>query len=277
MKTYTIRIKIDIAPSTEPATNAPVTQSDGSVHMTLTEQEALSIDRCEQLLLQTVYPTLREALSAHLSEASKQQAMESLAEGQVVTKSWSGRVDGEVGRFEFVTYQIRHEHSLVDAPVKTLFPGLKRWEWYKTSEFKELAFIDGVTEESYQKTSRLLNRIRYQSMKEGTPSRTLREQANIEGLNVMRAIEHKAEQVLNVHEFRSDGICKGKPETYQEGSVVSLPEEQVADAIAVCQTRLKVDGDLSENPVPYEAPEWTVNLSVDDVGVKQTGMSTHWC
>ncbi len=43
----------------------------------------------------------------------------------------------------------------------------------------------------------------------------------------------------------------------------------MAEAIAVCQARVTVDADLRDNPVPYEAPEWTVNLSADDVGVKR--------
>ncbi len=268
MNTYTIRIKVDIVPSTELATNEPVEQDDGSVRMTLTELEAISIDTCEQAVLKTAYPTLRKALSTHLRDVSRQHAMAHQREGQEVKTSWAGRVDGEIGRFEFVRYQLFQGYTPVDDTTNTLFPGLRRWEWYKTSGFKELAFIYGVTEESYHKTSRLLNRIRYQP-EDGTPSRTLREQTDVEGTKLAHAIEHKAEQVLKTHEFRADGIFEGTPDTYQGQAPVSLSEEQVTEAIAICQARVKEDCDLRENPVPYESPEETVNLSVDDVGVKR--------
>ncbi len=268
MNTYTIRINIDIVPSTEPATNAPIEQHDGSVQMTLTQQEANNIDRCEQALLQTTYPTLRKALSTHLSEMAKQDAMEHLTEGQVVTTSWKGRVDGEIGRFEFVTYQIRHDHKPVMNTASTLFSGLKRWDWYRTSGFKELAFIYGTTEDSYRKTHTLINRVRYQPEK-GTPSRTLREQTEHEGTKLGQAIDRKAEQILTANAFRENGMFEGAPETYHTASPECLAGERVAAAIAICQARVTVDADLRDNPVPYELPEQTVNLSADDVGVKR--------
>jgi hypothetical protein len=85
----------------------------------------------------------------------------------------------------------------------------------------------------------------------------------------MQAIEQKAGQILQAHEFRADGRCEGERETYQGQAPVSMPDDRVAEAIAVCQAHVQVDWNLSENPVSYEAPEYTVNISVDDVGVKR--------
>jgi hypothetical protein len=85
----------------------------------------------------------------------------------------------------------------------------------------------------------------------------------------MQAIDHKAEQILMTHEFRKAGEFDGVPETYRGHRPVTIPDEQVTEAIATCQARVKETWDLSTNPVLYEAPESTVNISIDDVGVKR--------
>ncbi len=265
MEAYQVRVNVEIVPSTESPSHEPVTQDDGSVQFTIAASDAISIDTCERALLQTAYPTLREALATHLSHMSEKKALEHVTEGTVVTNPWPYHVDGEVGRFECVTYHIAHDGKTVYNTAREVFPGLRRWELYKTSGFKELAYVYGAIEESYRKTSELLNRIRYQP-EDGTPSRTLREQAAGEGNKLMNAIDHKASQILNAHDFREDGVFEGEPTTYQGHGMVSLPEAQVAEAIAVCQAEVKADCDLNTNPVSYEAPEYTVNITIDDVG-----------
>lgn len=185
-----------------------------------------------------------------------------------MTTPWKYQVDGEVGRFEFATHQILQEGEILYDSAQEIFPGRRCSEWYKTSGFKEIAYIYGAIEESYRKTSRLLNRVRHQ-LKEGTPSRTVREQAEGEGTKLMQRIDRKAEQILQAHGFREDGVCEGESEAYQGQEPVTLPNDRIATAIAICQERMKVDCDLSENPMPYEVPECAVNISIDDVGVKR--------
>jgi hypothetical protein len=73
MATYHVRVNVEIVPCTEAPTNTPVKQQDGSFQITIADKDALSIDRCEQALLQTAYPTFREALSTHLSALSKKK------------------------------------------------------------------------------------------------------------------------------------------------------------------------------------------------------------
>ena len=41
--------------------------------MAISEQDAVSIDMCEKSVLQTAYPTIREAVSKHLSKVSKKK------------------------------------------------------------------------------------------------------------------------------------------------------------------------------------------------------------
>ncbi len=176
MDTYKIRMKVEIVPCTESPSPEPIQQDDGSVEMIIPESEAISIDRCERNLLQTAYPTLRDTLSKHLSDLSKKNALTQGQDGTVVENRRTYWVDGEIGRCEFRTHQVLKAGKTVYNTALDAFPRKKCWEWYKTSGFKEIAFIYGASEESYRKTSRLINRLRYQS-EEGTTSRTVREQA----------------------------------------------------------------------------------------------------
>ena len=71
MSAYKIRGHIEMLPCNDEPTSTPVKEQDGSLSLVLSETDAISIDACEQALLQTTYPTLRETLSTHLSELSK--------------------------------------------------------------------------------------------------------------------------------------------------------------------------------------------------------------
>lgn len=71
MSRYKIRVQIEMIPCDDAPTSEPVTEHDGSLSIVLSEADALSIDTCEQALLQTTYPRLRDALATHLSEVSK--------------------------------------------------------------------------------------------------------------------------------------------------------------------------------------------------------------
>ena len=48
-------------------------EMDGSFTMTISETDAISIDNCETAALRTSYEAIRDALSEHLSEASKKK------------------------------------------------------------------------------------------------------------------------------------------------------------------------------------------------------------
>lgn len=75
MSAYKIRVHIEMVPCDEAPTDTPVKGHDGSLSMVLSEADAISIDVCEQALLQTTYPTLRETLSTHLSELAQKKPM----------------------------------------------------------------------------------------------------------------------------------------------------------------------------------------------------------
>jgi hypothetical protein len=73
MTRYKMRIHIEMIPCDDTPTHEPVNAQDGSVSIVLSEADAMNIDACEQALLQTTYPTLRETLATHLSEVSKKK------------------------------------------------------------------------------------------------------------------------------------------------------------------------------------------------------------
>jgi len=268
MKSYQIRVSMTIVPCEAAPGTEPEQHPDGSFSITIPESDATSIDRCERALLQTTFPALRQSLSAHLSTMSRQDALTHLVEGTLVQNSVPYKVDGEIGRFEFETHRIVHDDTTVYDTSREVFAPCGYWERYLTSGFKDLAFIYGATEESYRKTSDLINRTRYQP-DDGTPSRTIREQAEREGRQVMQAIDQKARQILTTHQFREDGVFDGTSTAYHEQPFTSLPHDQIADAMAACQAQAPVPCDLSTNPVGYEAPEHTVNITIDDVGPKR--------
>ncbi len=73
MSRYKIRVQIEMIPCDDAPTREPMKAPDGSLSIVLSEAEAIKIDACEQALLQTTYPRLREALATHLSDVSKKK------------------------------------------------------------------------------------------------------------------------------------------------------------------------------------------------------------
>jgi len=74
MANYEMVIKIEIQ-KTECKPSDSINQcDDGSFRIVVPKTSAQSIDLCEKALLQTTFPAVREALSQHLSEISKQEA-----------------------------------------------------------------------------------------------------------------------------------------------------------------------------------------------------------
>lgn len=113
----------------------------------------------------------------------------------------------------------------------------------------------------------MINRIRHQ---EGaTPSRTLRDNTESEGSKVANVIEYKSKKILKDNGFNEEGGYEGKVEKYKADRIIQLPEDKVAKVIELSQSKLEVRSEMVKNPVCYEDAEQTVNISIDDVGVKK--------
>ena len=74
MPNYEIKIQVDISPTEQDVTPDSAPSADGSFRIVMGSESGRSIDQCEQALLAVNYPAIREALSRHLSEVSKQAA-----------------------------------------------------------------------------------------------------------------------------------------------------------------------------------------------------------
>lgn len=266
MSAYKIRVHIEMIPCGDAPRDTPITEQDGSVSLVLSETDAISIDACEQALLQTTYPTLRETLSTHLSELSKKKASERHHEGELMENTWPYRVDGEIGRIEFPTYRVVQGKTLLYDTARELFPPLGCWERYETRGFKELAFIRGVTEQSYRKTALWLNRLRHQN--EATGSTTLRVGAEREGRKVLDCLERTSAESLRHAGFDATGQPLAST-TFRPNEAELMSAGEIEAALDACELTAAEREEVERNPVPYEQPDETVNVSIDDVLVKR--------
>ncbi len=262
---YRIKVQVEIAECVDDVSGALNQEGVGIFEYVVPAAQAYSIDMCEQVLLQTNYAALRDAFAHHLSAVSRQYALEiggTLVECEV--KPY--RVEGEVGRVTFDAYWVGQTEG-GDAPTaKSPFPTLHAKEWYRTTGFKELALVYGTTEESYRQTSALVNRVRHQE--DATPSRTLRENTEYEGREVMACMEQQATAILHEHGFTTAGT---PPETaeYTRQALVTLPSETVEATLQACAPKPEWVAEMKNNPVSYENPTHSTSVSLDDVGVKR--------
>ena len=77
MSKFKIKVKVEIVESDQPNENehGPQEQEDGSFTMIIDQKDAESIDNSEKALLETAYPTIRNALSKHLESISKKKPL----------------------------------------------------------------------------------------------------------------------------------------------------------------------------------------------------------
>ena len=77
MGKYEIKVKVEIVESEQQNENehGPQEQDDGSFTMIIDQKDAESIDNSEKALLETAYPTIRNALSKHLENISKKKPL----------------------------------------------------------------------------------------------------------------------------------------------------------------------------------------------------------
>lgn len=82
MKSHRIRVKVEIVECEENQPSGELQQlGDGDFELIISDAVAGSIDDCEQAVLATNYPAIRDALSKHLTEYSKKK-LEKQARGK---------------------------------------------------------------------------------------------------------------------------------------------------------------------------------------------------
>ena len=75
MTRYKVKISVELVECNEAVSDIPIEQRDGSFSMVISEKDAVSIDKCEKTILKTAYPTIRSALSEHLTGISKKKSL----------------------------------------------------------------------------------------------------------------------------------------------------------------------------------------------------------
>lgn len=113
----------------------------------------------------------------------------------------------------------------------------------------------------------MINRIRYQE-ENGTPYRTLQENSEKEGTDLINHIEHKTKTILAQNNFTEEGRYQGDNQTYLQSIPATLAQKMVSKTAENFSDNYAVT-DILNNPVYYEDPEKTVNISIDDVNVKK--------
>jgi hypothetical protein len=74
MSKYRIQVKVELIECNDDSIeNDLIELADGSLAMAISEKDAISIDKCEISILQTAYPSIRKAISKHLSDVSKKK------------------------------------------------------------------------------------------------------------------------------------------------------------------------------------------------------------
>jgi hypothetical protein len=71
MGKYKIKVNIELVECDDAEELGVTKEGAGSLTMTISGEDAKSIDKCERAVLEAAHPTIREALSKHLSEISK--------------------------------------------------------------------------------------------------------------------------------------------------------------------------------------------------------------
>jgi len=176
------------------------------------------------------------------------------------------RVDGEVGRFEFETHRVTRDGAVV-IDTGDMFPTLTGQEWYRTVGYKEIAYVHGTINGSFRKTAAWFNRVRHQPA--ATPCRTLSHNSEQEGERFLEHITQKAEQVLTAHQFSLNQPPAEKQGQYHRQQFVCLSPERVVAAVKSCAPDQSYEEMMLKNPVPYEEPAASVQVSIDPVGVKK--------
>ena len=123
----------------------------------------------------------------------------------------------------------------------------------------------------------MLNRVRGEQ--DGTPSRTLAYMVETEGMRVQEIIRGTSQHILQENGFTAEGKPNAEKNEYGIApESASIPTAQVAEAIEEYNEGRDESAriDVEQAGKLYENIDKTVNISLDDVGVKkqkETGRS----
>lgn len=203
-------------------------------------------------------------------------------DSQVVNHRARYRVDGEVGRFEFATVDVRDTKGRIAFHGFDVLPIRTGKQWHQTAGFKETAILRGVSDRSYRKTALGFN-IQRRQVKGGTPLNTLRDAAEAQGVAVMAAIEDETQRTFAEHHVKIEGetVVAIDPPALPPKSLPTFNAYKVEEAWMETSREMNHRGftqeqiekakvQANEQSVHYyESPEHTTNISIDEVCIKK--------
>lgn len=262
---YKVKVNIEIIKCADAVTNEFIQVGVGMFERIISTEQAQSIDVCEQMLLETNYAALRDAFACHCSRVSRQHVLE-FVEELAACEVKPYRVEGEIGRITFDSYWVEQGEGRTEA-ANSLFPILHGKAWYRTTGFKEIGMVYGTVEDSYRKSSSLINRVRHQE--DATPFRTLRENSEYEGRQIMAHMEQQAGEIFDAYGFKAEGVPTDTAVDRSQQKLATLPKAQVKQAVETCAPEPEWETEMTNNPVGYEEPTRSTQVSLDDVNVKR--------
>jgi hypothetical protein len=167
-------------------------------------------------------------------------------------------VESEMGQLEAGAHKVINGNIVEFDSRCDLFEETASRERFKSSNFKELALDFAVTM-SDRKAASVLNRIRREPG--GIIPTTLRNNVEREGIAIQRKKEELAVEALLANGFTADGEL-----TQPEKVVIDEPRHIEHEIVQKAAKALDIE---SFTPSDYEDLETSVNVSIDDVGVKR--------
>ena len=82
MKKYKIKVNVEFVECNEAEVDEPTKNKENGFTMVISEKDAISIDNCENAVLRTAHPAIRDALSKHLSDISKKKRLKKPKQSQ---------------------------------------------------------------------------------------------------------------------------------------------------------------------------------------------------
>ena len=165
-------------------------------------------------------------------------------------------------------------HSVFDGNDKLVFnsaadfyPALGSKEYYRTVGFKEIACIYG----GYRKIVSQDGRFAEPCPTPANRRDSVPDSSGIHGegrLPNHRSVEEKTARCLRENGFDENARPTSVDAKYSEGRPATLEEDAIREAAESLPEQYDVEKILS-NPVLFEKPESTVNVSIDDVTVKR--------
>jgi len=189
------------------------------------------------------------------------------------------RVDGEIGRFTFATWDVKSGDKKIYFKGLDMFPERIGQQWHQTRGFKELGLIVGAAQRSYRQITRVFNRTRHQEIG-GTPLNTLRDGAQAEGLKVLDFMDKKTQSILKEHGFDAQGVPQAqctvtdklvRPINHKKPTI----QKALTGVVENMSRRGFTAQDIEEvqkaasSKKAYEQTEHCVYVHIDDVGVKE--------